>query len=115
MNLYKQIEKEAFHVHTYRCKHAGDEPDTAYVEKAIELGAPRIVFTDHCPLPGNRFRNRMDMEQLPEYIESLSRLKDRYADKIEILCGLEVDYLPSFDAYVKYYQTRFEHSNNVFF
>lgn len=43
----------------------------------------------------------MDMEQLPEYIQSLNRLKDQYADKIEILCGLEVDYPPSFEAYFR--------------
>ena len=101
MNPYKQIEKEAFHIHTCRCKHAGDEPDEAYVQKAIELGAPRIVFTDHCPFPGNRFRNRMDMEELPEYIESMNGLKEKFADKIEILCGLEVDYLPSYAAYYR--------------
>ena len=36
-----------FHMHTYHCGHASSEPDIAYIEKAIALGAERIVFTDH--------------------------------------------------------------------
>ncbi len=85
--MYQPIQGEIFHVHTKRCQHAGDHPDEAYIEKAIELGASRIVFTDHAPFPGNPFRNRMDMEQLPEYIETMHRNKKTYQDRIEILCG----------------------------
>ena len=73
--MYQPIENEIFHVHTWRCKHASEEQNYKYVEKAIDLGANRIVFTDHCPFPGNPFRSRMDMEQLPEYMSSLLHLK----------------------------------------
>ena len=93
---YHPIEGEAFHVHTFRCKHADEVPDTAYIDKAIELGAPRIVFTDHSPFPGDPFRNRMEIEALPEYINTMERLKAEYRGRIEILSGLEVEYLPSF-------------------
>ena len=48
-----------YHVHTHRCKHASDEDDKLYVEKAIELGAKEIVFTDHCPFPNTPFKNRV--------------------------------------------------------
>ena len=98
---YKPMQREIFHVHTRRCKHAEDISDEAYVMKAIELGAKRIVFTDHAPFPDNPFTNRMDMEELPEYIKSMNTLKGKYKDRIEILCGLEVEYLPSFDDYIK--------------
>ncbi len=97
---YHPIPGEVFHVHTYRCKHAGNAADTDYIEKAIELGAPRIVFTDHAPYPGNPFRNRMDIEQLPEYLETMSRLKEEYRDRIEIIFGLEAEYLPSYGEYL---------------
>lgn len=93
MQTYHPIPGEVFHVHTYRCKHAGDTTDKDYIEKAIELGAPRIVFTDHAPFPGNLFGNRMEIEQLPEYVETLSRLREEYREKIEILIGLEAEYL----------------------
>lgn len=99
--VYTSIKKEIFHVHTWRCKHAGDYTDEQYIEKAIELGADRIVFTDHAPFPGNPFGNRMDFEQLPEYIETINGLKEIYKGRIEILCGLEVEYLPSYANYIR--------------
>lgn len=98
---YKPIDKEIFHVHTHRCKHAADAPDTEYIEKAIELGASRIVFLDHAPFPGNPFGNRMDIEELEAYIRDINDLKKTYAEKIEILCGLEIEFLPSFMEYYK--------------
>ena len=97
--MYKPIEKEVFHVHTYRCKHASDVDDEVYVKTAIGLGAKRIVFTDHAPFPGNPFGHRMFYDILPEYISSLIRLKDKYAAVIEVIIGLEIEYLPSFEEY----------------
>lgn len=95
---YTPLLGEAFHIHTKRCGHASGE-DREYIEKAIELGAPRIVFTDHAPFPGNPFRNRMLIEELTEYIETFRRLKEEYVDKIEIMTGLECEYLPGFHNY----------------
>lgn len=99
--MYQPKDSEIFHIHTNRCKHASDEEDFQYVEAAIRLGASRIVFTDHAPFPGDPFRNRMDMEQLPEYISSMNALKKEYASQIEVMAGLEVEYLPSFLPYYK--------------
>lgn len=90
---------ELFHVHTYRCKHAEEISDEAYVKKAVALGASGILFSDHTPFPGNPFANRMDIEQLPEYLNTLSKLKERYADEIRICIGLEIEYLPSFHGF----------------
>lgn len=97
--VYDYSGKELFHIHTDRCKHASSEADVEYVEKAIELGARKIVFTDHAPFPDNPFGNRMDIEELPEYIDSLAELKNTYKKKIEVRCGLEIEYLPSFRDY----------------
>ena len=99
--MYQPIENEIFHVHTWRCGHAGEEQDYEYVEKAIELGASRIVFTDHCPYPGNVFLYRMDMEQLDDYVASMKQLKREYGSKIEVLAGLEAEYLPKYDSYYR--------------
>ena len=46
MGRYRPIENEIFHVHTWRCKHAGEEREWEYIERAIELGAERIVFSN---------------------------------------------------------------------
>jgi histidinol-phosphatase (PHP family) len=67
--------KEIFHVHTYRCKHASDESDEKLIQCAISLGAKKIVFTDHVPFPENPFRNRMEIEEIGEYLETLFALK----------------------------------------
>ena len=99
--MYQPIENEIFHVHTWRCGHAGEEQDYEYVEKAIALGVKRIVFTDHCPFPGDFFFYRMKMEQLSDYVASIKQLKEKYGMQIEILCGLEIEYLPSFLDYYK--------------
>ncbi len=66
-----------FHVHSWRCGHAENANDEDYVKKAISLGASSIYFTDHAPFPGNPFRNRMNYNQLEEYISTLKVLKVR--------------------------------------
>ena len=97
----KVFENSIFHVHTSRCGHASDEEDEAYVEKAVELGARMIAFTDHAPFPGNQFTHRMAFDQLSEYIASLKSLKMKYADVITVMIGLEIEYMPSF---IQYYE-----------
>lgn len=97
--MYQPLDNEIFHVHTKRCRHAGDDEDFRYVESAINLSADRIVFTDHAPFPGNPFRNRMEMDELPEYVAAMKALKKEYAGRIEVLFGLEIEYLPGFQAY----------------
>lgn len=88
-----------FHVHTYRCGHASNIKDEAYVKRAIELGASSITFTDHAPFPGNPFTNRMKFSELDEYISSLKKLKTEYKGIIDIHIGLEIEYLPSYISY----------------
>lgn len=96
------MNKTAFHVHTYRCGHAENIPDEAYVKKAIELGVKNIWFTDHAPFPDNPFGARMQYSQLEEYIQTLSELKKKYSE-INIHIGLETEYFPSYDK-TGYYQ-----------
>ena len=93
--------RELFHVHTYRCRHAGKDSDESYVEEAIRLGADAITFTDHTPFPGNPFDNRMDIEELPEYINSLQTLRKKYSRYLRIRIGLEVEYLPRYEAFYR--------------
>ena len=94
--MYQPIENEIFHIHTWRCKHASMDEDYRYIESAIKLGVNRIVFTDHCP-----FGLRMDIGQLPAYIKTMKELKKHYEKNIEVLVGLEVEYLPSFESFYK--------------
>ena len=90
-------DKSLFHVHTFRCGHAENVSDEVYIKKAVEIGATDIWFTDHAPFPGNPFGNRMAINQLPEYLSTLSTLKTRYSAQIKVHIGLETEYFPSFD------------------
>ena len=90
--------KANYHTHTPRCGHAtGSERE--YIEAAIENGIQILGFSDHAPYTfGEGYANhiRMDMSELEDYIETLSRLKKEYQKEIEIHIGLEVEYFPQF-------------------
>lgn len=88
--------KNLFHVHTYRCRHAGEWSDESYIEEAVRLGYRSIWFSDHSPFPGDTLRSRMRMEELSEYLSSLTALREKYAGTCEVHIGLEAEYLPSF-------------------
>jgi histidinol-phosphatase (PHP family) len=80
------------HSHTTLCNHAEGSVD-AYVEKAIEYGIDILGFSDHAPMdfdPGYR----MSFEEMELYKKWVMDAKQKYADKIEVLFGYEVDYLP---------------------
>lgn len=96
-----------FHVHTFRCGHAENVPDKAYVEIALELGASDIWFTDHAPFPNDPFGARMKFSELDEYLRTLTELKEQYHN-INIHIGLETEYFPSFDksGYYEYLRSR---------
>lgn len=87
-----------YHSHTYRCGHADLEAkDEDYVKEYIKMGFKKIAFTDHCPeknIIDKRQNIRMDYSQKDEYINEIRKLKEKYADKIEIKVGYEIEYLP---------------------
>ncbi len=91
-----------YHTHTFRCGHANGT-DEEYVLAAVKAGYTILGFSDHGPYPGIPFpRGRMDYEQLDEYVSSISLLKEKYRDQIDIKIGLEVEYFPDFyDHYVE--------------
>ena len=101
LSIALEESKEIFHVHTHRCGHAAKEPVETLVMAALERGAERITFTDHCPFPGNPFESRMKDTELQEYLSELLELREKYQGKIEIRIGLEVEYLPEYKEYYK--------------
>lgn len=92
------MQKFNYHSHTYRCGHADlDMSDEDYIEDYIKMGFKKIAFTDHCPEKreiDKRTNMRMKYSQKEEYIRSIRLLKEKYADKLEIETGYEVEYLP---------------------
>ncbi|HSB36745.1 MAG TPA: PHP domain-containing protein, partial [Thermoanaerobaculia bacterium] len=85
-----------YHVHTFRCGHAGGET-RAYVEAALAKGLAEVAFTDHVPLyflPGDDPAPSLAMtrSELPEYVAEVRALSEEFRGRIDVLLGLEADY-----------------------
>lgn len=81
-----------FHTHTKRCGHAVGE-DEEYVLEAIKAGIQVLGFSDHVPYKYHISpTERMKVEELDGYIDSVKALKEKYKDQIDIRLGLEIEY-----------------------
>ena len=95
--------KVNLHTHTYRCRHAKGT-DEEYVLAAIDAGYDKLGFADHTPFPyKGDFVNgdKMLVEELPDYIDSVLTLKEKYKGQIEILLGLECEAVPEFFPFLR--------------
>ncbi len=102
-----------YHTHTYRCGHAANCEDRAYVEKAIEFGFSELGFSEHAPMPfpddlpkqnlDRLLAMRMKMHETDEYFKSVLSLREEYKNDIKIHVGFEVEYFDCcFDAFINY-------------
>lgn len=80
--------KSNCHTHTTFCdgKNSAEEMTIA----AINKGFVSLGFSGHSPM---NFENdwAMTEEGVKEYIKEIKRIKEAYKDKIDILCGIELD------------------------
>ena len=95
-----KVQKFSFHNHTTRCMHAQpDMTDESLVKAHLEGGFTSMAFTDHCPwksfVHASGKRTRMLYDQRQEYISSVRDLREKYAGKIRILLGYEMEYIPA--------------------
>ena len=73
----------------------------AYIERAIELGLQAFGFSDHNSLPDGRGANvRMQESELDYYVQRVLDLRFQYRGKIEILLGLEMDFIAGQEDYL---------------
>ncbi len=89
-----------YHTHTSRCNHAvGNVLD--YTKVAIEKGFTELGFSDHSPLPDNRWLEvRMHMDELPDYIKEIDTASEKHKN-IRILKGAECEYAPEYMNFYK--------------
>ena len=80
-----------YHTHNSLCDGNGEIEE--YVEAAIEKGFSAIGFSSHAPVP---YENdwTLKTEQLDEYLDRVRKAKTKYAGRMEVYLGLEVDFLP---------------------
>ena len=89
-----------YHMHTPLCRHASGEP-VEYAAHAVKLGLTEIGFTDHSPMRRDDFDNwRMRADQLDEYVEKVRRARREHPSLL-IRLGLEVDYLPGQEEWIR--------------
>jgi len=82
------------HNHTKLCQHAKGEMEE-YVQRAIEKKIDIFGFSDHAPMDFDK-KYRMSKDEASMYLKKIEDIKKRYKNKIEILSGFEVDFLPPF-------------------
>ena len=80
-----------FHTHTTWSDGKSSADET--IRQAITMQMTVLGFSDHIHLP---FKNNFAIVEgeLPNYINEIRSLATVYRNEINILCGLEVDYIP---------------------
>ena len=90
-----------YHAHTTRCSHATGTEES-YIETAIAGGIRYMGFSDHIPhvFPdGHQSGYRVPFEQGHEYVHCIRGLREKYAGRIELAVGFEMEYYSDyFDA-----------------
>ncbi len=87
------------HIHSKYCGHArGNIEET--VQMAVTKGMTIMGFADHFPYPEKYNEPYPDCviprDVFPVYWEEVIKIQNQFASKIEILSGIEVDYLPDY-------------------
>jgi hypothetical protein len=83
-----QEKKGNYHTHTTLSDGLYDPEEI--INMAINAGLDEIGITDHYfTLKGNI--NFVDDHQIDEYVQTIQELKQKYAGKIRVLAGLEID------------------------
>lgn len=89
-----------YHMHTPLCRHATGEP-VDYARRAVELGLTEIGFSDHSPMPRDDFDDwRMFDRQLDDYVAKVRLAQEKFP-QLTIRLGLEVDYLPGHEKWIR--------------
>ena len=92
-----------FHSHTFH-SHAKD-PVAAMVASAFAKGLEVFGFSEHSPRPAGYdypgdYRAKLEAG-FPAYVAEVAAEKERYKGRMEILFGLEMDYTPADEAFVR--------------
>ena len=92
-----------FHSHCTFCDGRSHPED--FIKFAVYRHFRAYGFSSHSPLPFETFWN-MSAGDMDEYINEITRLKEKYNGQIEIYLGLEIDYLDeTYNASIPYFRT----------
>ncbi len=84
---------QLFNLHTHSNFSDGKANAEDVVIEAINQGLEVLGFSDHSPVPfENTFAIKND--NVNNYITTIKSLKEKYQDKIDIYCSMEMDFIP---------------------
>ena len=91
-----------YHTHSALCKHA-DGSLEEYVLQAARLHLQEIGCSDHSPMPNDfDIQHRMNLEQFRvTYKPEVLALREKYKKRITVKFGLEGDFFPGTERWVK--------------
>lgn len=98
-----------YHTHTPLCLHADGTPQQ-YIDAAIAAGLTEYGISDHAPHQKSDHSEpfddwRMLSTQIPEYLQWITDAKTHAAEKIQVRCGLECDWLPGCEPWIHHLRT----------
>ena len=111
--------KKLFNLHTHTKFSDGSDAPEKYAEEAIRQGFHTLGFSDHSPVPfTNNFAIEDTKEALEDYINTIIVMKSAHTfpqpprqegtgSELQILLGLEVDYIPRITAPVSGYREKY--------
>lgn len=79
-----------YHSHCLYCDGRANMED--FIRFAISEGFSSYGISSHAPLPFPTAWT-MEWDRMEDYLSEFYRMKEKYADKIELAIGLEIDYL----------------------
>ena len=82
--------KSNYHSHSLYCDGRAGMED--FVRFAVSSGFTSYGFSSHAPLPFPTAWT-MEWDRMDDYLAEFRRLKEKYAGRIELYLGLEIDYL----------------------
>lgn len=91
-----------YHSHCDFCDGRSKPED--FIKFAVSKRFRAYGFSSHAPLPFETFWN-MSAGDMPEYLNEVNRLKNKYHEEIEIYSGLEIDFLThDYNASIPYFR-----------
>jgi histidinol-phosphatase (PHP family) len=88
-----------YHVHTPLCHHANGWP-VEFAARAVELGLGELGFADHNPMPEPFDHWRMDIADLPRYLDAVAEARAKFPS-LEIRLGLECDFIAGQEGWIE--------------
>lgn len=79
-----------YHSHCLYCDGRANMED--FIRFAVSEGFSSYGISSHAPLPFSTAWT-MEWDRMNDYLSEFARLKETYADRIELAIGLEIDYL----------------------